>query len=73
MAISTVTDWNALPVLLTMRHVIEVTGVSRDTAFRLVHQRGFPSVRVGKQIRVPKAAFQRWLEEQTTTDEDETR
>jgi excisionase family DNA binding protein len=71
MAISTVTDWDELPVLLNMRHVIDVTGVSRDTAFRLVHQRGFPSVRVGKQIRVPKDGFRRWLEEQTTTDEDE--
>jgi len=70
MSISTVTNWDELPVLLTIRHIIEVTGVSRDTAFRLVHQRGFPSVRVGKQIRVPKAAFQRWLEEQTATDEE---
>jgi excisionase family DNA binding protein len=71
MAISTVTDWNDLPVLLNIRHIIDVMGVSRDTAYNLIYQRGFPAMRVGKQIRVPKDRFRRWLDEQTGEDEEE--
>lgn len=59
-----ITNWDDLPLVLTMRHIIAIAGVSRDTAFRMVRQRGFPSMRVGKQIRVPKEGFQRWLNEQ---------
>lgn len=38
-------------------------GVSRPTFFRLCNTEGFPAIRVGRAIRVPKAALDRWLEE----------
>ena len=71
MAIATVTNWDDLPVLLTIRHIIDVMGVSRDTAYNLVHRRGFPAMHIGKQIRVPRDEFKRWVETQATLDETE--
>jgi excisionase family DNA binding protein len=67
---ATVTDWNKLPLMLSVQHIIDVLGVSRDTAFTLVHKPGFPAMRVGKQIRVSKDGFRRWLEEQTSADDE---
>ena len=38
-------------------------GVSRPTFFRLCQTEGFPVVRIGRAIRVPVDALDRWMEE----------
>jgi excisionase family DNA binding protein len=64
MPAATATDWNTLPLTLSVQHIMEVLGISRDTAFSVIHEPGFPAFRIGKQIRVSKDGFKRWLEEQ---------
>ncbi len=32
-------------------------------AYELARQPGFPAIRIGRRIVVPKAAFERWLEQ----------
>jgi excisionase family DNA binding protein len=54
----------ALPLVLRVSDVQRVMGISRVTAYELVHQQGFPLVRVGRVMRVPRDAFLRWLEAQ---------
>jgi excisionase family DNA binding protein len=71
MAIATITDIEELPAVLTMRHVQEVLGISRVKAYELTHRRGFPVVRFGRAIRVPREAFLRWLERQAGVKEGE--
>ena len=66
----TVKDAQELPLVLTMRHVQEVLGCAKDVAYRLPHVKGFPSVRIGKSIRVPRDAFLRWLNEQAGEQEE---
>lgn len=39
--------------------------IGRCTAYNLVNQRSFPTVRVGRRILIPRDAFERWLEAQT--------
>lgn len=39
-------------------------GVSRPTIYNLCSQVGFPAVRIGRSIKIPKAALDRWLDEQ---------
>jgi excisionase family DNA binding protein len=66
----TVKDAQDLPLVLTIRHVQEVLGCAKDVAYRLPHMKGFPSVRIGKSIRVPRDAFLRWLNEQAESEKE---
>ena len=58
-----------LPLVLTMKHVQEITGLSKPKVYELAHTRGFPVVRFGRALRVPRDAFLRWLNEQTGVQE----
>lgn len=40
-------------------------GISRSTAYRLLHRPGFPVIRVGGMLRVPKDKLLIWIESQT--------
>ena len=62
-----------LPLVLTMRHIQEITGLSKPKVYELAHTRGFPAVRFGRAIRVPRDAFLRWLDEQAQHQEGEGR
>ena len=64
MANATVTDIEALPAVLTMKNVQNILGISKTKTYELPHTEGFPVVRFGRSLRVPKAAFLRWLESQ---------
>ena len=39
-------------------------GISRVTAYELVHRSDFPAVKLGRRILIPKAALEAWLEQQ---------
>jgi excisionase family DNA binding protein len=71
MATATVVDIAGLPVVLTMRHIQEILGISRPKTYELAHTQGFPAVRLGRTIRVPRDAFLRWLEQQAGVEERE--
>ena len=40
-------------------------GISRPTAYELVHKEGFPVVHIGRRMLVPRAGLERWLAEQS--------
>jgi excisionase family DNA binding protein len=69
MATATVVDVAGLPAVLTLKHVQDVLGISRPKTYELAHTRGFPVVRFGRAIRVPREAFLRWLDEQASMEE----
>jgi excisionase family DNA binding protein len=58
-----------LPLVLTMRHIQEITGLSKPKVYELAYMRGFPVVRFGRALRVPREAFLRWLDEQAGGEE----
>jgi len=64
MATATVKDVQALPAVLTMKHVQAVLGISKPKTYALAHTRGFPVVKFGKALRVPRDAFLHWLNDQ---------
>lgn len=51
--------------LLTVTELANREGVSRPTVYQWTRMEGFPAVRLGEhgRIRIPVAAFDRWLEE----------
>jgi excisionase family DNA binding protein len=69
MSFATVTDVTTLPLLLTMKDITKITGLSREVVYRLPHLQGFPAVRFGRSIRVPREAFLRWLDQQAGVGE----
>ena len=64
MPVGTMTNDQALPPVLTMRDVQDYLGISRPKTYELAHTRGFPVVRIGRAMRVPRDAFLRWLNQQ---------
>ena len=52
---------NEMPDVMTVLDVAEVMGISRNSAYELVHSKGFPKVTVGKMYRIPKVRFEQWL------------
>jgi excisionase family DNA binding protein len=63
------TQEQPLPVVLTVEEVGRWLKISRNTAYDLAHRQGFPVVRIGRTMRVPRDAFLRWVAGQTSVQE----
>lgn len=59
------TSYNDLPLMLSVLDVASVLGISRAGAYELVRSDGFPSLRVGSRIVVPKEKFIDWTNANT--------
>lgn len=66
-----VTNPDELPLVLTVSDIANVLGISRNTAYQHIHEKGFPAFVVGgkeqrngkkKLYRISKAKFLEWLE-----------
>jgi excisionase family DNA binding protein len=71
MPVDTMSGVQTLPPVLTMQDVQNYLGISRPKTYELAHTQGFPVVRFGRAIRVPREAFLRWLEQQAGVEEGE--
>lgn len=58
-------SYDELPLFLNAEIVGKVLGVSSTTAYELLHQKDFPSVRVGSRLIVAKEKFIEWVNSQT--------
>jgi len=58
-------SYDDLPLFLNANAVAQVLGVSISTAYEVMHEPGFPVLRVGSRMVVPKEKFIRWAEEQS--------
>lgn len=50
--------------VLTVAQVAKILQISKTHAYAIVHRRGFPSIRVGRCLRIPRTALDAWLERQ---------
>ena len=62
------TSYDDLPLTLTVPEVGEVLGISRASAYELVRSKGFPHMKIGTRILVPKDKFLAWIDAQTEVD-----
>ena len=62
---STYKSYQDLPLTLTAPEVSEVLGISRAAAYELVRSKGFPHMKIGTRILVPRDKFLAWIDEQT--------
>ena len=65
---STFTNYDQLPLFLNANTVAQVLGVSISSAYELMHEKGFPALRIGSRMVVPKEKFCQWVEDQLGGD-----
>ncbi len=54
-------NYDELPLVLDVADIQRIMGISRVTAYELVHTPGFPAFRSGRLIKVSKIAFFEWM------------
>ena len=59
---STYTSYDELPLMLSVAEVAAVLGISRAGAYELAHSDGFPALKIGSRIVVPKDKFLAWID-----------
>ena len=55
------TNYDELPLVLDVEDVQRIMGISRTSAYELVHAPGFPAFHSGRLIKISKAAFFEWM------------
>ena len=58
-------SFDELPLMLNVVQVAAVLGISRAGAYELVHSEGFPALKIGNRIVVPKDKLQEWIDANT--------
>ena len=66
---NTYQNYSDLPLMLSVPEVAKVLGISRTGAYELVRSAGFPHIRIGNRIVVPRDKFIQWIETQTEVSE----
>ena len=56
-------SYDDLPLFLNAATVAKVLGVAPSSSYELMHEKDFPTLRIGNRIVVPKEAFIRWVEQ----------
>ena len=59
---STYTSYDELPLMLSVAEVAAALGISRAGAYELVHGKGFPALKIGSRIVVPRDKFLAWID-----------
>ena len=65
MKMSVCKSYDDLPLFLNANLLAKVLGVSISTAYEVMHEPGFPVLRVGSRMVVSKEKFIQWAEEQS--------
>ena len=55
-------SYDELPLFLNADIVAGLLGVSPSSAYELMHEKDFPSLRIGNRLLVPRDQFQIWME-----------
>lgn len=55
--------------VLNVKELSEMFKISRSKAFELVHTEGFPKLRIGRRILVPRNELESWISENLTKSE----
>lgn len=62
---SVFTSYDELPLLLNVKQLAELLGVSDSSVYELIQEDDFPSLRIGKRIVIPKEELRKWISTHT--------
>ena len=58
-------SYEDLPLMLSVPETAAALGISRAGAYELARSEGFPALRIGTRIVIPKDKLQEWVDKQT--------
>ena len=58
-------SYDELPLFLNADMVADLLGVSISKCYDLMNEKGFPSLRMGSRVVVPKDKFRQWVEQRS--------
>mgnify|MGYP000596697678 FL=1 len=70
MKVSTYHSYDDLPLFLNAELVAKTLGIAPSSAYELMHEASFPTLRVGSRIVVPKEKFIEWVMRGTKGGDD---
>ena len=54
-------SYDDLPLMLSVHDVAEVLGISKSSAYVLVKEKGFPKLKIGARVVVPREKIIEWI------------
>ena len=63
MKLSEYKSYDDLPLFLNASIVAKALGIAPSSAYELLHEAGFPVLKVGSRIVVPTEKFVKWVEQ----------
>ena len=58
-------SYDELPLMLNAEMVKNVLGISISSAYELMHEKDFPSIKIGSRIIVLKDKFRDWIDKKS--------
>ena len=59
------TSYEELPLLLNVKQLADLLGISDSSVYELIQEEDFPSLRIGKRIVGPKEKLREWISAHT--------
>ena len=56
-------SYDELPLFLNAETVAKLLGISPSSGYELMHEKGFPVLKIGSRLVVPKEKFRAWVEQ----------
>ena len=60
---SVIRSYEELPLFLNAATAAKLLGVSISSMYELMHEKGFPVLRIGSRLVIPKEKLQAWVEQ----------
>ena len=60
-------SYDELPLFLNAETVAKLLGISPSSGYELMHEKGFPVLKIGSRMVVPKEKFRAWVEQNVGT------
>ena len=58
-------SYDELPLMLNAETIKNVLGISISSVYELMHEKDFPSIKIGSRIIVPKDKFCEWIDKKS--------
>ena len=54
-------SYDELPLFIDAKTVSSALGIAQSSAYELMHEEGFPTLKIGARMVVPKEKFIKWV------------
>ena len=58
-------SYDDLPLMMSVQDIAEVLGISKSSAYVLVKEKGFPKIKIGARVGIPRDKFLEWIDKKT--------